>query len=296
MITYQMAYLKAHFPLYFYQSLLRYTSSNDPKFLMYLDELRQLKISMLSPDITKPYRFFTVDKEGLRAPLSLIKGITESTLQIIQTVLQAGPFSDFYDAVTRLYPYKITIPQLNALIDAGAFLTLHSSRATLRASLPNAIKNAAIQATFIDESTGLIPEGMLPKMPMIQAVDSHQENVEKEIEVLGFVLSTSILGTSTDYGGMTPRVLIKDAKQSTGLTTTGGIIQSFKQVKTKAGQSMAFVTLFDESDSIECVVFPKLFATLSSSFNKGDIVVVSGQVDKEKKGSLLLEFIKVIGR
>ena len=296
MITYQMAYLKAHFPLYFFQSLLRYTSSNDPKFLMYLDELRQLKISMLSPDITKPYRFFTVDKEGLRAPLTLIKGITESTLQIIQTVLQAGPFSDFYDAVTRLYPYKITIPQLNALIDAGAFLTLHSSRATLRASLPNAIKNAAIQATFIDESTGLIPEGMLPKMPMIQAVDSHQENVEKEIEVLGFVLSTSILGTSTDYGGMTPRVLIKDAKQSTGLTTTGGIIQSFKQVKTKAGQSMAFVTLFDESDSIECVVFPKLFATLSSSFNKGDIVVVSGHVDKEKKGSLLLEFIKVIGR
>jgi DNA polymerase-3 subunit alpha len=296
MITYQMAYLKANYPLYFYQSLLRYTSSNDPKFLMYLDELRQLKITMLSPDITKPYRFFTVDQQGLRAPLTLIKGITDSTLQVIQTVLQAGPFSDFYDAVTRLYPYKITIPQLTALIDGGAFLSLHSSRATLRASLPNAIKNAAIQATFIDESTGLIPEGMLPKMPMIHAIDSHQENVEKEIDVLGFVLSTSILGTSSDHVGLTPRLLIKDVKQSSGLSTTGGIIQSFKQVKTKAGQPMAFVTLFDESDSIECVIFPKLFATLSASLIKGEIVVVSGQVDKEKKGSLLLEFIKVIGR
>jgi DNA polymerase-3 subunit alpha len=108
-ITYHMAYLKTYYPLYFYQSLLKFTSSNDTKFLAYFDELRQLKINILSPDITKPYRYFTIAGQSFVAPLTMIKGINDSLLQVIQKVLQSGPFVDFYDAVTRLYPYKITI-------------------------------------------------------------------------------------------------------------------------------------------------------------------------------------------
>jgi DNA polymerase III subunit alpha len=293
-ITYQMAYLKTYYPLYFYQSLLKFTSSNDSKFLAYFDELRQLKIKILSPNITQPYRHFTIVNESFVAPLTMIKGITDATLQIVQKVLQSGPFIDFYDAVTRLYPYKITIAQLTALIDGGAFLSLHPSRATLRASLPNAIKNASIQATFIDESTGLIPPTDLPKMPMIAAVDNHQYNVEKELEVLGFVFSSSILGPSSEKLGLTTLLSIKDIKGTSALASSGGLIQSIKQVKTKTGQAMAFLVLFDETDTIECVVFPKLFTTLVNPLQKGDIVVVSGHLDKEKKGTLLLEHIQVV--
>ena len=293
-ITYQMAYLKTYYPLYFYQSLLKFTSSSDAKFITYFDELRQLKINILSPDITKPYRHFTIVGQHFVAPLTMIKGVNDAMLQIIQKVLQSGPFVDFYDAVTRLYPYKISIAQITALIDAGAFLTLHPSRATLRASLPNAIKNAAIQATFIDESTGLIPPSDLPKMPMIFAIDNHQYNVEKELDAMGFIFSSSILGSNSAHLGLTPLLTIVDIKDSTALASTGGLIQSIKQVKTKSGQAMAFLTLFDETGTIECVLFPKLFATISTPFNKGDIVVVSGHLDKEKKGTLLLEHIKVV--
>lgn len=293
-ITYHMAYLKTYYPLYFYQSLLKFTSSNDTKFLAYFDELRQLKINILSPDITKPYRYFTIAGQSFVAPLTMIKGINDSLLQVIQKVLQSGPFVDFYDAVTRLYPYKITIAQLTALIDGGAFLSLHPSRATLRASLPNAIKNASIQATFIDESTGLIPPSDLPKMPMIHALDNHQYNVEKELEVLGFVFSSSILSPTSEKLGLTPLLSIKDIKRTSVLASTGGLIQSIKQVKTKSGQAMAFLVLFDETDIIECVLFPKLFTTLTKSLIKGDIIVVSGHLDKEKKGTLLLEHIKVV--
>jgi DNA polymerase-3 subunit alpha len=293
-ITYQMAYLKTYYPLYFYQSLLKFTSPSDAKFITYFDELRQLKINILSPDITKPYRHFTIVGQHFVAPLTMIKGVNDAMLQIIQKVLQSGPFVDFYDAVTRLYPYKISIAQITALIDAGAFLTLHPSRATLRASLPNAIKNAAIQATFIDESTGLIPPSDLPKMPMIFAIDNHQYNVEKELDAMGFIFSSSILGSNSAHLGLTPLLTIVDIKDSTALASTGGLIQSIKQVKTKSGQAMAFLTLFDETGTIECVLFPKLFATISTPFNKGDIVVVSGHLDKGKKGTLLLEHIKVV--
>lgn len=293
-ITYQMAFLKTYYPLYFFQSLLKFTSSNDAKFVAYFEELRQLKINILSPDITKPYRHFTVVGQSFIAPLTMIKGITDSTLQVIQKVLQSGSFIDFYDAVTRLYPYKITVAQITALIDAGAFISLHPSRATLRASLPNAIKNAAIQATFIDESTGLIPPSDLPKMPMISATDNHQYNVEKELETLGFVFSSSILGSQSAQLGLTPLLSIQDIKETSVLASTGGLIQSIKQVKTKTGQAMAFLTLFDETSTIECVLFPKLFTTLVTPLNKGDIVVVSGHLDKDKKGTLLLELIKVV--
>jgi DNA polymerase-3 subunit alpha len=118
--------------------------------------------------------------------------------------------------------------------------------------------------------------------------------VEKELEVLGFVFSSSILSPTSEKLGLTPLLSIKDIKRTSVLASTGGLIQSIKQVKTKSGQAMAFLVLFDETDIIECVLFPKLFTTLTKSLIKGDIIVVSGHLDKEKKGTLLLEHIKVV--
>jgi DNA polymerase III subunit alpha len=293
-ITYQMAYLKAYYPLAFYQSILQFATSSDQKLMTYLDELRQLNVKILPPSISFPVIHFTVQGQALIAPLTLIKGISDNFVKTVKHVLNSGPFTDFYDAVTRLYPYKITIPQLTSLIDAGAFDHLHPSRATLRASLPNAIKNASIQATFIDESTGLIPPTNLPKMPMVQAEDMHSENVDKELTSLGFVLSLTILDHKKSYRGFPSLKPIKIAKEQTGNIVTGGIITSIRQVKTKAGQAMAFMTIFDETDTLDCVIFPKLFETIKDPLKKGFIILVSGSSDREKKGTLLVEQLQVI--
>jgi DNA polymerase-3 subunit alpha len=153
-LTYQMAYLKTYYPHSFYAAILNSSAgTSDTKLMGYMDELRTLKIKLLPPNIQTPSIQFSIQDNQLIAPLTLLKGIHSELVLRIQQVRRKGPFADFFDCVTRLYPLDLTLQQHLSFIDAGAYDGFSLSRATLRASLQNAMKNAAIQSTFLDESS-----------------------------------------------------------------------------------------------------------------------------------------------
>jgi DNA polymerase-3 subunit alpha len=188
----------------------------------------------------------------------------------------------------------MTANQHLACIDAGAYDSFHINRATLRASLPNAMKNAAIQATFLDEQTGLLPETSLPKMPLVEATDSHFENLEKELDVTGMILSQSVLGQHRFPKGEAPITTIQETKLSKQSVTTGGLIRQLRVIKTKAGQMMAFATIYDETDSLELIIFPKLYERMGPQLLRGQLVVVSGTLDQEKDHHFLVDQLRML--
>ncbi len=295
-ITYQMAYLKTYYPHAFYLAILNSSAStSDTKMGQYLNEIRLLKLVIASPSIDKPFTDFTLDKNTLVAPLTMIKGITNEVCKRIELVVKKGAFKDFNDCVIRLYD-QVNANQFLALIDAGAMERLHRSRATLRASLDVFIKNARVQATFIDEQTGLLPLVGLPTISLFDAEDDHLDNIEREIDVLGMVLSQSILGAQKSYRGFPTLITIRDAKQSSAQIGTGGMIRQVRVIQTKAGQTMAFVTLYDETDSLDLVIFPKLYTTVAPLLQRGKLIIVSGAIDKDKPSTLLVENVQGLQR
>jgi DNA polymerase III subunit alpha len=294
-LTYQMAYLKTYYPHAFYAAILNHVAgSNDTKMMAYFDELRQLNIKLSPPNIQTPSTQFMIVDGQLRAPLTMLKGIQPLLVQAIQQALKAGPFVDFFDCVTRLYPHQITMQQHLHFIDAGAYDGFGKSRASLRASLPNAMKNAAIQATFIDEQTGLLPSNALPKMPMVEAEDNHFENLEKELDVTGMILSQSVLGKHRQHQGGATIMTILEAKQSKMVSTTGGLIRHLRVVKTKAGTPMAFVTMYDETDALELIFFPKLYERIGAQLSRGQIIMVTGTLDQEKSHHFIVDQCRIL--
>lgn len=294
-LSYQMLYLKTHYPHAFFATLLNQNSiSQDEKLSQYLDEIRSLKIPIQSPSLAHPTSRFTLKKGALVAPLSLIKGIHRDVAKAIEKEWTLRPFEDFFDFVTRLYGHKISAAQCLALIDAGACDTFHASRASLRASIPNAMKNATIASTFLDDSLGLLPDAPLPKMSYVIAEDSPLENIERELEVLENFLSQSVLARFTPPQDFPPLQTIRMVIHQSGssLLATGGIIKQRRIVQTKSGQTMAFVTLYDETGSLEAIVFPRLFETVSASLERGRIVMVTGRKDAEKPNTLLIDQLK----
>ena len=294
-LTYQMAYLKTYYPHAFYAAILNSSAgTSDTKLFAYFDELRSLKIQLAPPSIQSPSTQFTMVEQRLMAPLTLLKGINQPLVEAIIRVRQNGPFQDFFDCVTRLYALNVSLNQHLAMIDAGAYDGFGMTRATLRATLPNALKNAAIQATFIDEQTGLIPPSSLPKMAYVEAEDSAFENLEKELDVTGMILSQSVLGAyrQQKVGQAIPTIL--EVKKSNQVVQTGGLIRTIRVVKTKTGQTMAFVTMYDETDKMELVVFPKLFEKVGTQLQRGQLLVVAGTLDQAKPDNFLVDQIKII--
>jgi DNA polymerase-3 subunit alpha len=294
-ISYQMLYLKTYYPQAFFATLLNQNSiSQDEKLSHYLEEIRTLKIPILPPSLSHPTSRFTLQKGALVAPLSLIKGIHRDLANVIEKESIQKPFADFFDFVTRLYRHKVTAAQCLALIDAGACDGFLASRASLRASIPNAMKNAAIASTFLDESIGLLPEAPLPKMSYVIAEDSPLENMERELDVLENFLSQSVVGRFTPPADFPPLQTIHNVvlQTSSTLIATGGIIKQRRIVQTKSGQTMAFVTLYDETGSLEAIVFPRLFEQVSSLLERGRIVMITGKKDAEKTNTLLVDQLK----
>ena len=73
---------------------------------------------------------------------------------------------------------------------------------------------------------------------------------------------------------------IKAAKESKSNIRFAGIIKSFKTIKTKKGEPMAFLTLFDDENEIEVTVFPKLYALKFLDIKKNVIYIITGRNDQ----------------
>ncbi len=291
----QMGYLKVYFPHEFYASILETSSAiNDTKFSNYIEELHQLKISISNPDINHSGVNFSVFNRKLLFPLSAIRGISNDVATRIVDVRSEGPFASFYDFIIRMYQLKITAKQLEHLIDAGVFDSLHKSRATLRASINHGLQNAAIHSAMDENSPSLISGNHIPSAKLVTASDDMIDNVDRELEALGIVLSASPFkhkkALLREYN-LLPINKVKDTKQT---VTIGGIVRSKKAIKTKTGAPMAFITIYDDTSELEVVVFPRPYAEVATTLEKNKLVVLVGHYESDKGQNFIAEKVTII--
>ena len=133
LVTYQTAYLKAHYRIQYMTALMSLSPDDVPLFI---SDARRNGISILPPCINRSTYDFAIEGKKIRFGFSAIKGIGEKAIEnIIQTRSKRGPFENLKDFLENIDLMTVNKGVLEALIRAGAMDVFHDSRAQLFASV-----------------------------------------------------------------------------------------------------------------------------------------------------------------
>ncbi len=280
LISYQMAYLKANYPSYFYCALLNGVIGSEGKTIEYLYECRKKKITLYPMSIFESKSTYQLKPDGLLLPLSIIKGIgTNAVEQLVKERELNGPFVDLFDFVARMMVHRFNTKTFEALIYAGACDDFKLKRLDMIASLDDAL-NFGNLVKIETEDHVQIDLNLVSKPIMMHVKDQPLHTLEKEKEVLGFYLSNHpIVSIKSKLNLPITSITSLNDSQAHNLCV---MIDRFKAIKTKRGEWMAFVTFSDDSATIEAILWPQLYKQMKDSLEKSRVFIVKGHMDQKK--------------
>lgn len=289
MIGFQLAYLKAHYPLYFMCGLLTSVIGNEDKVAQYFYEAKEKGISVLKPSINKSEFPFTVEKGEIRYSLRAIKNVGVSAVKDIYRARQEKPFEDLFDFCARVSTKSVNRKTIEALIFSGAMDELHPNRALLLASIDIALDHVSFltpedQLDFLGDTTFPLElkYAEIEEMPLVDLL-------QFEKEALGLYLSNHPVQAYRDRLRENGAVeIIRLSSYIKRKISMGGLLTKVKSIRTKNGQSMAFVTFGDETGEMEGVVFPEQFRKLSPLLEEGAMLYVEGRIDVRNESSQII--------
>ena len=275
LISYQMAYLKAHYPEYFMKYLLSNVIGNEIKTKEYIDECKLNNISILMPDINKSDKEYTLEDKGIRFPLASIKNIGATVSNQIIEERKNGEYKDFIDFLVRNYSKGVNKKVLTSLILSGCFDSFNN-RKTLIDNL-DAFINYAELCKDLDSSLVDKPEFD------IKEEYSKDELISMEYDSFGFYLSMHPVQKYRNNNITTNN--IKNYFNKT--ITIYLLVDKKREINTKNNEKMLFLTGSDEFNSIELVVFPKTYENFYN-ITRGEVYKFLANVEKRNSSYQLI--------
>ncbi|HDY73254.1 MAG TPA: DNA polymerase III subunit alpha [Candidatus Jorgensenbacteria bacterium] len=307
MISFQTAYLKAHYPIELMTSLLN-TSGGDVERINFLvSEAKRLGIKTLSPDINISDHDFTIDEDrkSIRFGLSAVKNIGHNIVDsIINERAHGGPFKNLTDLLSRIQHRDMNRKSLEALIKSGALDSLGTDRA-------QALENLDDLVTFNQEVRRLDGSnqghlfGTKPMMSLnlrpAQQIDEH-EILAWEKELLGLYLTDHPFNKYIKQvrGQRKPiKKILEQASNGRRSTRTyfsiAGIVARITRIMTKKGEPMLFVTIEDESEKIEVLVFNNTLEKSGDVWEENRAVIVTGPLSfRDDEPKLICNQVKAL--
>lgn len=283
-IAYWLAYLKANYPLEFFSALLSNEQSSDISKINCIQEGKKYGVKILPPSINFSTDRFKVENGNIRYSLLAIKNVGYAGYQAIVEERNKGLFKDIFDFVSRMEASKINSKMLDCLIMAGAFDEFKLNRTTIKQNLHH-----IIEYTQLKNSVGI------DEPPILTIVkDNRMKILEEEKLVLGVYLSMhpiALIKRNLDLEIINiselPNYLNKQVRVVIGISRVKVIID-------KKGQEMCFVDGYDETASIDGVVFANNYQGLKNILIRGDICIIEGQVKFRDKLSLVINHAKKV--
>lgn len=289
-VAYQMAYLKANYPLEFFCALLNSVSQSESKCYQYIEECRRLKVDIRKPSVNFSTMNFEIEKDAIRMSLLCVKSLgSVACTQILKERAERGLFKDYYDFVARILTRKINKKMIETLIDAGALDEFKMNRKSMLLSLDDAISYGDLVRIDI-EGQSRIDLGLVSTPVPIIANESILERCEREKTALGFYLTMHPITQMKQDLHLQVQPLAFSG-QKNGSIQGFAIIQKVKQHRTKNGDLMAFVNIMDESGNMDLVVMPNLYQKYQEYLQKGKFIIFEGEMN-QVKGSCLVKKIK----
>lgn len=290
LVAYQTAWLKAHYPAAFMASVLSSDMDNTDKVVIFLDECKQMQLTVLTPNVNQSFYKFTVtDDDKILYGLGAIKGVGEAALELLIQEREAnGAYQDLFDLCCRVDLRKVNRRVLEALIRAGAFDDLGPHRAALFVSLASALKNAEQHKAnnlsgqndlfaVMDENAQSTSADFVETKPWSQA-----QMLKGEKETLGIYLS----GHPIDYylkelQHITHGPLASLRASGDKSTIVAGYVVSVRKLLTKRGKKMAVISLEDHTGKIDVTLFSEVYETSVELLEKDNLLVVQGEASHD---------------
>jgi len=299
LLAYHTAYLKTHFPVEFMAALLTSVTGSTDDVVKYINECREMGISVEPPDIHVSAANFTPHENAIRFGLAAVKNVGGNAIEsIVAARSKIETFNSIYEFCERVDLRLLNKRVLESLIKSGAMDCL-GGRSQLMMVLDKAMERA--QKEQRDAESGqhglflnIFAEAEVhpnnDKLPAIPEWDEHVR-LAAEKEILGFFITGHPLDkyrekledlhalSTTDLAAM---------KNSTGkdeTITTAGLICNLRILKSKKGDYYAQAALEDMAGSVEMVVFPEAYRKLGDKVKLDVPVLVRGGVRVEEGAS-----------
>ncbi|MGM0521224.1 MAG: DNA polymerase III subunit alpha [Pseudomonadota bacterium] len=291
LVSYQTAWLKAHYPGPFMAAVMSTEMDNLDKVVPLIEECRHLKLTVTPPDVNVGGYKFTVDSDArVVYGLGAIRGVGEGPIGAIVEARDAeGPFTDLFDFCRRIDPKRMNKRTLEALIRSGALDKLGPNRAVLFASMEDALKAAAQNHT--NQNLGMLDmfgnafEAAEDNDVYAEYLGvrewSDRERLAGEKETLGLYLTGHPID---EYERELKRFVstrIADLSPSREPQRVAGLVVGVRTMKSKRGDTMAFITLDDRTGRIEASLFGEIFDQLRGQIESDQVLIVEGDVSSD---------------
>lgn len=306
LLSYQTAWLKQHYPAPFMAAVLSADMQNTDKVVILIEDCRQMKLPIVLPDVNVSEFKFTVDLQNeVVYGLGAIKGLGEGPVAaIIEARQQDGPFVDLFDFCSRVDLKRVNRRALDALIRSGAMDKLGTHRAALTACQDEAVKVADQHSK--NKSSGMVD--LFGDMPGSNAASdnnvyagytnikpwSDKVRLQGEKETLGLYLQ----GHPIDEYEAELRKIAKDPLVALLATKfdqkIAGLVVAIRTMKSKRGDTIAFVTLDDRTSRMDVLVFGDVYERYRNILIKDAVLVVEGEVSNDDYSGALKVRAKTI--
>ncbi|MBL8576168.1 MAG: DNA polymerase III subunit alpha [Mesorhizobium sp.] len=292
-VSYQTAYLKAHYPVEFLAASMTLDMGNTDKLADFRQDAMRLGIEVVPPSVMTSFRDFEVGENKIFYSMAALKGVGDAAVEHIVEKRKEKPFASLEDFCERVDPKIVGKRVLETLIMAGALDCFGHDRAAMLAGLDRMMglsaqssENAALGQGDI---FGLAAAGPVQKLhlpvtePWLPA-----ERLHREFQVVGFYLSAHPLD---EYRAVLKKMRVQNwaefaaaVKQGSTAGRLAGTVTSRQERKTRTGNKMGVVTFSDTSGQYEAVLFSEGLAQYRDMLEPGKSLVITVSAEDRAEG------------
>jgi len=301
-LAFVTAYFKAHYPVDFMAALLTSETGNPAKIAKYINECRDMQITVLPPDVNSSDWNFTPVGNAIRFGLGAVKNLGPAAVEAIRNAReQVGKFRSIYQLCDSVDLASTNRRMIESLIRAGAMDSLEGNRAQLMAVVEGAMeagqraqraRESGQEGLFGDAFSEEHQERALPSLPDIPP----REKLLGEKEMLGFYVTGHPLD---QYEDKVRELATHSTANLEGLekgveAALCGVITTVQRKRNREGKPWASMLVEDRNGAIECLLFTTNFDRLASLLAEDQAVLIRGLVLPEENAAPKLSIQDIV--
>ena len=290
-VAYQTAYLKCHYPRQYMAALMTSVLDSAEKIAGYISECKEMGIATLPPDINHSEDHFAVDGDAIRFGLGAVKNVGHGLIRsMVVRRNEDGPFKSLEDFLQRMGEGELNKRAVENFIKCGAMDCFGHHRSELLAVYDTMMDSvAATRRRNLEGQMGLF--GMLEEddkaasipIPKLKEL-SKADRMAMEKETMGIYLSGHPMDDYRPFLRNTHVVPIASlmaedsAYGDDQIVSVAGIVQSVKMKSTRNNSTMAYVTVEDDTASVEMLAFSSVLGQFGAYLRENTAVVITGRL------------------
>ncbi|KRO34783.1 MAG: DNA polymerase III subunit alpha [SAR86 cluster bacterium BACL1 MAG-120823-bin87] len=286
MLSYQTAYLKTYYPEHFMAAVLSTELGNTDKINTLINECKELKIKVLTPNIETSNKFFNVDHNlAITYGLGAIKGVADSFIDHVLETRKTQSFKDLFDFTKKVNIRLGGKKSIEALTKAGAFDELAPSRSIALACMEDIVREGQKNSTKMAGTSDLfsaMEENFDPYGKYVNVQELSEEDLlNHERDALGFYFSGHPVQAMEGIIQNLRSHSIGEIADQMNKVKIVGLLNSFRQIRDRSNKQVAFVSFDDGTGTMEGIISTDVLEKNHLLLKTNSILVFAGSVEKD---------------